>query len=202
MLRSMDEVVSYYEELANRPEGFSGALKLRTEKKSLSNDLAEFGLPRDYLAFVEKYEVEGAELGYFHFTSMKDKDVLMYLSNNNGENKNPVAPDDMLNVASHEADIILVRKGRHNHSDSSVYCLSHADGYSAVPVKLAHNIEQLVLIMSNLDKLFLENSEGGDFVDYDDAAKKFVEILRNMDPRLEDQMIKSWMRTCNLPTVL
>ena len=198
MLRSMDEVISYYEELTNRPEGFSGPiLKLRKEKKSLSNDLSDFGLPRDYLDFIDKYEVKGVDIGYFWFTSGKDEDVHTYLSENNGENKNPIAPDDMIDVASNEADIMLVKKGRHNHSDSSVYCLDHIDGYSAVPVKISHNIEQLVLIMSNFDKLFLENSEGGNFVDYDDAERKFTEILRSMRPRLDDQMTAACIRTCD-----
>ncbi len=196
MLRSMDDVISYYEELTNRSEGFSGPiLKLRKEKKSLSNDLSDFGLPRDYLDFVETYRVEGVMIGYFYFTSRKDEDVHTYLSENNGENKNPIAPDDMVNVASNEADIMLVKKGRHNHSDSSVYCLSHIDLYSAVPEKISHNIEQLVLIMSNFHKFSLER--GDDFSDPHGALKKFTEILRSVRPRLDDQMIAACARTCN-----
>ena len=37
-----------------------------------------------------------------------------------------MVPDDMTEVGSHEADIVLVKKGCHKHSDSSVYCLNHA----------------------------------------------------------------------------
>ena len=202
MLKSMDDVLSFFEGFEEGPEEFPFTeLKSRTARLSLSDDLTAYGLPRDYLNFVEKYEVEGAEVGNFHFTSNKWENVQTYLFKNNGANRNPLVPDDMIDVGSHEADIVLVKKGRHNHSDSSSYCLNHAHGYSAAPEKIAHNFEQFVLIMSNFYKLLLENSEDGDFIDYDAARTMFTELLQSMEPRIDDQMIDAWMGTCNLRPV-
>ena len=197
MLKSMDDVLSFFERFEERPKEFPFTLlKSRRERVSLAEDLAEFCLPRDYIDFVEKYEVEGAEIGYFHFAANRFEDIHTYLSNNNGENGNPMVPDYMTEVGSHEADIILVKKGCHKHSDSSVYCLNHAHGDSAVPEKIAHNYEQFVLLMSNYYKLSLENREGDDYARV--LREKFTELLQSMEPRIDDQMIDAWIGTCNL----
>ena len=161
MLRSMTEVISFYENQARQATNDyirkTDEFRLRHQGDANWEDkLREFGLPRGYIDFINKYHVEGVYLGYFYFTD-EDADVCRFLHSWNGHNKMPVVPDDMLNVANFEADPILVNKGAHGHPDNTVYFIWHDEDPNTRPWKIADDIEQVVLIMANVHKLSIED---------------------------------------------
>ena len=73
MLRSMTEIMSFYEHRARLSafEEIKKSYQFRLRHQGDANwedKLREFGLPRGYIDFVNRYHVEGVEFGYFYFT--------------------------------------------------------------------------------------------------------------------------------------
>ena len=161
MLRSMTEIMSFYEHRARLSafEEIKKSYQFRLRHQGDANwedKLREFGLPRGYIDFVNRYHVEGVEFGYFTFSGL-DGDIYRFLYTHNLEYETPAVPDNMLEVASLEADPILVNKGAHGHPDNTVYFVWHDEDPNTRPWKIADDIEQVVLIMANVHKLSIED---------------------------------------------
>ncbi|ASP35462.1 hypothetical protein CHH27_21280 [Labrenzia sp. VG12] len=74
----------------------------------------------------------------------------------NGEFQNPLLPNNLLNVAGFDADIIGVEKATSEHEGGSVYFVDITTAPDASVKFLANSFESFVVLASALDQIVLD----------------------------------------------
>ncbi|MCD9146639.1 hypothetical protein [Pseudophaeobacter flagellatus] len=193
MLKTMSEAIEFYDTL-NRAEDADyrfPVLKLRPDQQE-SSSLKEFGLPKSYLDFVCRYEIEDVSISFLNLGPIPSESLQQFLRDRNGMNANPYVPDNMLEVASFEADPLLVTKGSHGHSDGRVFYLDISTGYFPPPVFLAESFPSMVLTAANIEKL-LRSDPLVNANDVELDATEVLNILRFVDPDIPQESAELWM---------
>ena len=161
MVKTITEALEYYSSREQEIRSFGGAiLKERVNPLvGLDQVVRGLGLSRSYTDFVSQYQVEGVSLGFFDLCPGDNVSVLDSLRELNGQFQNPLLPDNLVNVASFEADVIGIAKASPYHGDGSVYFVDITTAPGARVRPLASTFENFIVLASALDKIVVEETD-------------------------------------------
>ena len=183
MVKAITEALEYYSSREQEIRSFGGAiLKERVNPLvGLDQFVRGLGLSRSYTDFVSQYQVEGVSLGFFDLCPGDNVSVLDSLRELNGQFQNPLLPDNLVNVASFEADIIGIAKASPYHGDGSVYFVDITIAPGARVRPLASTFENFIVLASALDKIVVEET--------DNPTSAIIELALDIG---SDDYVESW----------
>jgi len=158
MIKTVDDVLEFY---SDREGGFSSfgasVLKKRAAPVEGLNQVAsDLSLPKSYADFVNRFSIEGVTLGFFDLCPGDSKSICNSLRVLHGEFQNPLLPNNLLNVAGFDADIVYVEKATSEHEGGTVYFVDITKAPDASVKFLANSFESFVVLASALDQIVLD----------------------------------------------
>lgn len=158
MIMNLNDALLFYAEREEDFTSFGAAiLKRRTLRLEGLNAVVEkLGLPDSFASCADELCMERVSLGYFDLCPGDPESLCSSLLALNGDTRNPSLPDNLLNVAGFDADLIAVAKGEPHHVNGTVFYVDVTSSPAPQITAISNSFCDFLVLASALDQAVLE----------------------------------------------